>query len=865
MLAAMRHRGPDARGVHVDDAVALGCARLAIIDLHGGDQPIFSEDGSVCAVYNGEIYNYRELQQVLRARGHRLRSATDSEVLVHLYEDRGPSFVDELNGMFAFALWDGRLRQLHLGRDRLGIKPLYYTWDGTTLAFASELKALLAVGQASPTLDLDAFVELLTFQNIASYRSLFRDVRLLPPGYLLRLDDHGLETRPYWDPLPAPDPRTDVRNLAPTVAELFDRGVKRQLVADVEVASYLSGGLDTGAIATSAASQLRRLTTFSTGFDVSAADGREAEFDERGEAAQLAAVLGTHHHELLLDADDMEMVLPRLVLHLEEPRMSFSYPNFLTAGAVSRWVKVVLSGVGGDELFGGYPWRYQSAGKPDFAERYFTYWNRLLDRPALEDALTDEVRGAIDLDRPRAVFETVMEPVRGLPDLDRALYFETKTYLHGLLLLEDKMSMAHSLESRVPFLDHELVDFLLTVPAKAKLSPRRSKDLFRSAMSGRLPEPVVARRKTGFTPPQAAWFRGSQSEYVDRILLSDRSLGRGLLRPEFLRRTVAEHRAGRIAASCSGRSSHSNGGTGSSSTASTPPERTPQASHRRSRLPTAEDDSPFAQTLYRGREVLLKRPQLPDPFDELRQSLVQAHLGLPPKPVNAVRVMHQVAYVAGTKVARRRVGGLEPVGARQALNQLDHRYGLSGAHVEHLTVGARVLHDEHVRPSDVADEDVVTRLSSVLVHGGLTSVEQQCRENRHHSGVRVEYGLPGSEGDGIAEGDGGDAHAPTHADDSALLRELADRVRCLSVPPRVLIGERRHHVRAADRTRRIPVTTVEAFDGAPRGWTTPCSGHRYNPSPYTAWEEAATTFRTSNPRSAITSNISAVPVALTSW
>jgi asparagine synthase (glutamine-hydrolysing) len=545
MLMAIRHRGPDAQGAHVESQVALGAARLAIIDLAGGDQPIYSEDRAICLVYNGEIYNYREHQRRLSSRGHVLASESDSEILAHLYEDHGIDFVSQLDGMFAFALWDTRQQALYLVRDRFGVKPLYYRWSEGTLVFGSEVKALLASGRVSPSLDLGALVELLTFQNVISNRSLFEGVRLLPAGSILRLDATGARTSSYWKAEPRPDRRAKGPEAVALTSERFSQAVTNQLVADVEVASYLSGGLDTGAIAAVAVDELPRLTTFSTGFDVSSAEGMEAGFDERADAAALAGLLGTHHHELLLDAQDMEMVVPRLVRHIEEPRMSFSYPNYLTAGMASRWVKVALSGTGGDELFGGYPWRYSMANEADPIERYFAFWNRLLNAAELKEALSDRILVDLDLDRPRVIFDRYLAESEGLPVLDRMLHFEFCTFLRGLLLIEDKLSMAHSLEVRVPFLDNELVDFAMTVPADVKLRGGQSKRLFREAMIGMLPENVRNRDKTGFTPPQAAWFRHEQIGYTERLLLSDRAQGRGLWRADFLRRTLEEHRAGK--------------------------------------------------------------------------------------------------------------------------------------------------------------------------------------------------------------------------------------------------------------------------------------------------------------------------------
>jgi asparagine synthase (glutamine-hydrolysing) len=538
MLASLVHRGPDASGTSINGNVALGSRRLAIIDLTGGDQPLYNEDQQICLVYNGEIYNFQTLRAGLSSQGHRFVTRTDSETIVHLYEELGDKAVEELNGMFAFALWDERKRRLLIARDRLGVKPLYYVWDGITLAFASEVRALVAAGFVRPQLDPDALVELLTFQNIVSFQSLFRGVQILPPGSTLTLGSDGFSIEQYWDPEPRLELDRKLPDLVDKVRTTFDDAVERQLVSDVELASYLSSGLDSSSVTASAARKLARLTTFTTGFDVSGASGMEAGFDEREDAALLARTLGTHHHELLLDSHDLDMVLPRVVLHLEEPRMNFSYPNYLTAGFASGWVKVVLSSVGGDELFAGYPWRYELADKPDFVEHYFAAWSRLTTRVELAAGLAEE----FDVDRPRRLYDEIMTRSESLPPIERMLYFELKTYLHGLLLVEDKLSMAHSLESRVPFLDNELVDLALTIPATAKLHGGISKALLREAMRGRLPEAVLARGKTGFVPPQGTWFQ--RPGYVDQVLLSDRARSRGLFKPGFVEGLIAEHRSG---------------------------------------------------------------------------------------------------------------------------------------------------------------------------------------------------------------------------------------------------------------------------------------------------------------------------------
>ena len=539
MLASIAHRGPDASGTTVNGTIAMGARRLAIIDLSGGDQPIYNEDATVSLVYNGEIYNSPALSAELEREGHQFRTRTDSETIVHLYEDYGDGVVDKLNGMFAFALWDDRRRRLLIARDRLGVKPVYYVWDGTTLAFASEVRALIAGGFVRPQLDPDAFVELLTFQNIISFRSLFRGVEILPPATRMMLDREGLRFERYWSPEPQLEDGLDVDDLSERVRVTFDAAVERHLLSDVELASYLSSGLDSSSVTAVAARSLSRLTTFTTGFDVSGAVDFEAGFDEREEAAEFAATLGTHHHDLVLDSHDLEMVLPRVVLHLEEPRMNFSYPNYLTAGFASQWVKVVLSSVGGDELFAGYPWRYELAEERDFVERYYAAWSRLLTRDELAAGLAEN---GVDLERPRRLYDEALAVTEGLPPLERMLNYELTTYLHGLLLVEDKLSMAHSLESRVPFLDNDLVDLALTIPAATKLHGGVSKGLFRHAMRDRLPEAILTRGKTGFVPPQGTWFQ--QEGYLDAVLLSDRARSRGLYRPGFIEGLIHEHRSG---------------------------------------------------------------------------------------------------------------------------------------------------------------------------------------------------------------------------------------------------------------------------------------------------------------------------------
>ena len=583
MVDVIPHRGPDGGGVYTDTCAGLGHRRLSIIDLsEAARQPMAGEDGNVVLTFNGEIYNYVQLRAELRSLGHRFVSDTDSEVIVHGYEAWGDAVVDRLNGMFAFGIWDEGRRRLLLARDRFGVKPLYWHWDGTRLAFGSEIKSILACG-IRRDVDVVALDEYFSFQNVFSDRTLFDGVRLLPPGTVLTLES-GPTTRPvlrtYWDyPFGQPTLDIDPHEAAEELHRLFLRAVTRQLVADVPVGAYLSGGIDSSAIAAVAGRHLPRLRTFTAGFDLSSASGLELGFDERRAAETLSNLLKSEHYEVVLHAGDMEAVLPDLVWHLEDLRVGQSYPNYYVARLASKFVRVVLSGAGGDELFAGYPWRYYrgvgSSGPADFLERYYGFWQRLVpdgDKPLLFNAETARrVAGASTFDRFRSVFDGFAPALDG-PEayLNASLYFELKTFLPGLLLMEDKLSMAHSLETRVPFLDNDLVDFAVRLPAAHKLStidlaarmdensPGKrqryeletsdGKRILRDAMARIVPSEVTARAKQGFSAPDASWFRGESIDYINRLLRDPRARMYEYLDPEYVTGVLDRH--------CSGRQNH---------------------------------------------------------------------------------------------------------------------------------------------------------------------------------------------------------------------------------------------------------------------------------------------------------------------
>jgi asparagine synthase (glutamine-hydrolysing) len=562
MTDAIAHRGPDGEGHWIEGGVGLGHRRLAIIDLSLlAHQPMVSVEHRFVLTYNGEIYNYRELRAELEAAGYWFRSRSDVEVLLSALQHWGTDALAKLNGMFAFALWDRKDRTLLLARDRYGVKPLYVARQGKRFAFASEQKALLADPAFERRLDKPALLEYFTFQNLFTDRTLLEDISLLPAGHFARLDlgkaVPTLEIRRYWDYQfrePARPARPE--EYREELDRLFRQAVQRQLVSDVELGSYLSGGMDSGSITAIAATHFPNLKTFTCGFDLSSASGIELAFDERVKAEAMSARFRTEHYEMVLKAGDMERCLPRLAWHLEEPRVGQSYPNYYAAQLASRFVKVVLSGAGGDELFGGYPWRYYRAAVSDdfdhYIDQYYGYWQRLLDNSQLERVfapIAGDVAGVDTRDIFHDVFDTHDNALDRPEDyINHSLYFEAKTFLHGLFVVEDKLSMAHGLETRVPFMDNDLVDFAMQCPVGLKLNRLQEvvrvneneagdkqgqyfrktndgKQILRDMMASYIPENIVKAEKQGFSSPDASWFKGDSINFVrDRLLGKDARL-----------------------------------------------------------------------------------------------------------------------------------------------------------------------------------------------------------------------------------------------------------------------------------------------------------------------------------------------------
>lgn len=582
MTDAIEHRGPDDEGQWIEGNVGLGHRRLSIIDLSpAGHQPMVSANHRYVLVYNGEIYNFKELRIELEAKGYWFRSKTDSEVVLNSLDAWGVRALERFNGMFAFALWDRQTRKLLLARDRYGIKPLYFTLQNGILAFGSEQKAILADTRIPRSVDKKALLEYFTFQNIFTDRTLLNDINLLPPGCYLEFDANAnepkLEKTRYWDyDFREPTERADKQEYVEELQRLFKQAVSRQLVTDVELGSYLSGGMDSGSITAVAAQTYPYMKTFTCGFDLHSASGLELGFDERAKSEFMSYHFKTEHYEMVLKAGDMERCLPKLAWHLEEPRVGQSYPNYYVAQLASKFVKVVLSGAGGDELFGGYPWRYYRAVNAsnftNYIDQYYVFWQRLMDNRDIKRVFSpiwDDVKEVWTRDIFEGVFKHHSDELYTPEDyINHSLYFEAKTFLHGLLVVEDKLSMAHSLETRLPFLDNDLVEFAMRCPVELKLNnlsnvirldenapgdksreyfskTNDGKQILRDAMSNLLPTDIATAGKQGFSSPDASWFKGDSIEFVKRRLLGRNNKYGQFMNESVIHDLVGEHVSGK--------------------------------------------------------------------------------------------------------------------------------------------------------------------------------------------------------------------------------------------------------------------------------------------------------------------------------
>jgi asparagine synthase (glutamine-hydrolysing) len=566
MLETIVHRGPDGGGQLERPGLALGMRRLAIIDLAGGDQPIYNEDGSVGVVFNGEIYNFRELRSELERQGHRFATRSDTEALVHGYEQWGDEMLHRLVGMFAFALWDEERRRLLIARDRFGKKPLYYSRNGDGLVLGSEIKALLAAG-VSEDLDDAALAEYLALRYVPAPRTLFRSVRQLPAGHKMVVGDDGLEIERWWRLRYAPKLPVTLGEAADEVEGLMRTAVERRLVSDVPLGCFLSGGLDSSAVLSFMAELSDEpVRTFSIGFDEGWAS------DELPAAHSTAQVFGTRHHETRLGPTEFLGLLPTAVWHRDEPLAEPSEIPLLALSRMARdHVTVVLSGEGGDELFGGYP-KYRAdallaragrAGRAVLGERRLRElagWHRLPRRARMAVgalAIGDPAerwpawfgadrQAGLSADGVRPLDPVLAGLDAGLGPLDRMLALDVESYLvDNLLVRADKMTMAASLEGRMPLLDHDLAEYVALLPEKLKASPRRAKIVTREVARRRLPESLLSRKKVGFAVPVASWFRGELGDALERFTLGPLARPDPVVDPVRVRGALGLHREGR--------------------------------------------------------------------------------------------------------------------------------------------------------------------------------------------------------------------------------------------------------------------------------------------------------------------------------
>ena len=577
MCRIIAHRGPDDQGVMLEDGVALGIRRLSIIDLAGGHQPISGEDGQITTVFNGEIYNFLDLQPVLESLGHQFQTRSDTEAIVHAYEQFGPACVDHLRGMFAFAIWDGHKRQLFIARDRAGKKPLYYTVTPQgTFVFGSELKSLLLHPDVRRQINLQALDAYLTLGYVPDPLCIFRDIHKLPPGHHLTFTDGRVSIKQYWDFTFEPAALRRPEDYLEELRALLDESVRMRLVSDVPLGAFLSGGIDSSTIVGLMARHMSQpVKTFSIGF-------QEDSYDELKYARVTAKKFGTDHHEFIVTPEICDVV-DQLVWHLDEPFADqAAIPNYVVAKLAREHVTVVLSGDGGDELFAGYTRYITEHRRRNFAQlprvvrekmmqpisgrlphgtfgrnylynitldpidRYldsvsvFTGLNkRSLYTPSFKEQLGDS--GHLEI-----FFREFGARVKTGDPLDRLLYIDSKTYLPGDILAKvDRTSMAASLEARAPLLDHKLIDFVTRIPASLKMAGLETKHLFKRAVQDLIPNEILNRPKQGFGVPIQEWINRQLRERIRETLRDPRTRQRGYVDGQYVDLLLNEHERGR--------------------------------------------------------------------------------------------------------------------------------------------------------------------------------------------------------------------------------------------------------------------------------------------------------------------------------
>ncbi|HKG62242.1 MAG TPA: asparagine synthase (glutamine-hydrolyzing) [Pyrinomonadaceae bacterium] len=584
MRDTIRHRGPDDEGMFIAGPVGLGHRRLSIVDVSAGHQPMTNEDGSLQITYNGEIYNHSDFRAELEARGHIYKTHCDTETILHLYEEHGAGCVEHLRGMFAFALWDGRQKKLLLARDRLGIKPLYYalTNDGS-LFFASEMKAILAVWGRKPELNFNVLPDYLANHAPSGEETMFRGIRRLPPGHTLTWKDGSVDVLRFWDVQfsPADESGRSDDSYVEEWTELFRTSVRLRLMADVPLGMFLSGGIDSSAIAAMMSQMVSEpIKTFSVAF-------KEREANELEYARLVARKFNTDHHEIVVSPDEFFKALPKLTWHEDEPIAHLaSIPLYFVSSLARDHVKVVLTGEGSDEMLAGYA-RYRktiyniglgthyqklpgvvrnqlkrtlerlpASSKvrqklsrtfltlsPDIDSIYFDNF-AVFTRARQAALLSDQAKEQIVDTDPYREMHRYLDQTDAESLLNQLLYVDTKAYLHELLMKQDQMSMAASIESRVPFLDHKLVEFTARLPDRLKLRGWTTKYVLRRSMKDVLPPEIISRSKMGFPVPLGSWLRERYRSVVDEYVLGERALARNIFNRQTVERLVTEHHEG---------------------------------------------------------------------------------------------------------------------------------------------------------------------------------------------------------------------------------------------------------------------------------------------------------------------------------
>lgn len=576
MSELIAHRGPDDRGVYLDDNLGFGFTRLSIIDLDGGHQPMCNETGEIWVVFNGEIWNFKALRQELLEKAHCFRTNSDTEVIVHAYEEYGLDCIQRLHGMFGLAIWDQPRKRLVLARDRVGKKPLYYSRVDGNLVFASEIKSLLRHPHIKRQADVQALADFLSVRYVPGPATLFANIYKVLPGHWLLCENAGIREEYYWDFTFGETEERPVEDYIQGIQQHITHAVQERLMADVPLGAMLSGGVDSSII-TGVMSQLtdKPVKTFSVGFDVPG-------FNELPYARLVSNHFGTEHHELLVQCSDLTKYWPLLTWHRDEP---VSEPSDLGVYLISKLarnhVKVVLSGEGADELFAGYPKyvvdrmaRYYHLLPAFMRDRFITpllshlpynlrkvkMAGRVLSEPAPQrwmswfgvfngqlknDLLSKKVKAHIDNDASRT-FQRWLSRNKQRDDLSSMLYLDTKIWLpDNLLMKADKMTMAASLESRIPLLDYKLIEYAASIPSSLKVKPFQTKYLLKRAYADFLPQPVLTRKKMGFNVPNGVWFREGQREIITRLLLSERARSRGFLNNECVATILRDHLEGR--------------------------------------------------------------------------------------------------------------------------------------------------------------------------------------------------------------------------------------------------------------------------------------------------------------------------------